>query len=192
MKRYQNYVFDLYGTLVDIHTDEGKLGFWKKVAQFYRLHGAVYLPRELQERYLEAVHRREAGLKDRLDHIRAADSHESSPEIRLEDVFKELYENRGVKPSDGLIRETAREFRKASTTHLRCYAGCQSLAPLQCPACVHRVGNADPRDPGPLRWDLYLLGSWLPETRSPLFPCAPGRPDAGSRRLPHDRQRPGQ
>ena len=157
MKRYQNYVFDLYGTLVDIHTDEGKLGFWKKVAQFYRLNGAVYMPRELQELYLEAIRRREAELKDRLEHSRAADSHESSPEIHLEDVFRELYENRGVKPSDGQIRETAREFRKVSTTHLKCYAGCAELltALREAGAKVWLLSNAQHVF---TEWEMRTLG----------------------------------
>ena len=33
--RYQNYVFDLYGTLVDIHTDEEQQMLWEKMAMFY-------------------------------------------------------------------------------------------------------------------------------------------------------------
>lgn len=31
--KYKNYVFDLYGTLVDIHTDEEKIPFWEKVGK---------------------------------------------------------------------------------------------------------------------------------------------------------------
>ena len=27
---YQNYIFDLYGTLIDIHTDETSKNFFKK------------------------------------------------------------------------------------------------------------------------------------------------------------------
>ena len=33
--RYQNYIFDLYGTLVDIHTDENKASLWKKIAVYF-------------------------------------------------------------------------------------------------------------------------------------------------------------
>lgn len=29
---YQNYIFDLYGTLVDIHTNENKHYLWEKMA----------------------------------------------------------------------------------------------------------------------------------------------------------------
>lgn len=31
--KYKNYLFDLYGTLVDIHTDEERYSFWKKVGK---------------------------------------------------------------------------------------------------------------------------------------------------------------
>ena len=32
---YENYVFDLYGTLVDIHTDEEAPAVWERLAYFY-------------------------------------------------------------------------------------------------------------------------------------------------------------
>ena len=32
-KMYKNYIFDLYGTLVDIRTDEGKNSLWKKMSE---------------------------------------------------------------------------------------------------------------------------------------------------------------
>ena len=34
MKAYDNYIFDLYGTLVDIHTEENDPLVWKKLALF--------------------------------------------------------------------------------------------------------------------------------------------------------------
>ena len=55
VKRYDAYIFDLYGTLVDIHTDEARPLFWKKVAAFYTLQGAPYQPMELHEEYLKLV-----------------------------------------------------------------------------------------------------------------------------------------
>ena len=38
---YENYVFDLYGTLVDINTDEGKNSLWKQMSIFYGYYGAI-------------------------------------------------------------------------------------------------------------------------------------------------------
>lgn len=49
---YENYIFDLYGTLIDIHTDEEEKALWKALAKFYRAHGAFYfadIKREWQE-----------------------------------------------------------------------------------------------------------------------------------------------
>lgn len=39
---YKNYVFDLYGTLVDINTNENNINLWKKMQEFYAFYGAVY------------------------------------------------------------------------------------------------------------------------------------------------------
>ena len=47
----QTCIFDLYGTLVDIHTDEEKPEVWKKLALFFRYYGADYTPEELKEAY---------------------------------------------------------------------------------------------------------------------------------------------
>ena len=49
---YKNYVFDLYGTLVDIKTDEEDMNAWSKLSLFYGYYDALYDPEELKERYL--------------------------------------------------------------------------------------------------------------------------------------------
>ena len=46
---YKNYIFDLYGTLVDINTNEEKAYLWKKMAEFYGYYGAHYKPVELKK-----------------------------------------------------------------------------------------------------------------------------------------------
>ena len=33
-RRYETYIFDLYGTLVDIHTEEEAEAVWEKLALF--------------------------------------------------------------------------------------------------------------------------------------------------------------
>ena len=48
---YHNFIFDLYGTLVDIHTNENKTSLWKRLALFYSFQGASYTGRELRNRY---------------------------------------------------------------------------------------------------------------------------------------------
>ena len=91
---YDNYVFDLYGTLVDIHTEEGDERLWKQLALFFGYYGALYEPEELQKEYFRIVKGKEQELKMTLDtdpHY----AHESSPEIEICDVFRELYTQKG-------------------------------------------------------------------------------------------------
>lgn len=49
---HKNYFFDLYGTLVDIRTDEQKPSLWQGTAEFYSLCGAPYTATEIHARYL--------------------------------------------------------------------------------------------------------------------------------------------
>ena len=48
---YKNCIFDLYGTLVDIHTNEKKEELWEKLAMLYRYYGADYETEELRTMY---------------------------------------------------------------------------------------------------------------------------------------------
>ena len=45
--RYTDLVFDLYGTLVDIHTEEDDL-VWEKTAFYFGFYGAHYTGEELK------------------------------------------------------------------------------------------------------------------------------------------------
>ena len=54
---YKNCIFDLYGTLVDIHTNEKKEELWEKLAMLYRYYGADYETEELRTMYASAFHR---------------------------------------------------------------------------------------------------------------------------------------
>ena len=47
----QNYIFDLYGTLVDIKTEENKASVWNKTAVYFSMRGAGYTGKELRKRY---------------------------------------------------------------------------------------------------------------------------------------------
>ena len=44
---YTDLIFDLYGTLVDIHTEENDL-VWEKTAFYFGFYGARYTPEELK------------------------------------------------------------------------------------------------------------------------------------------------
>lgn len=38
---YNNYIFDLYGTLIDINTDEWNDDLWKKIGILYAYQGCT-------------------------------------------------------------------------------------------------------------------------------------------------------
>lgn len=83
MKQYRNYIFDLYGTLIDIETDESSPTLWKKMAGLYSVYGADYTFNKLRARYAEMVVEEERRLGEETGY--------SYPEIKLEKVFARLY-----------------------------------------------------------------------------------------------------
>lgn len=83
MKKYKNYIFDLYGTLIDIETNENSPALWKKMAGLYSVYGADYSWRELKKRYSEYVQEEEEILREETGY--------TYPEIKLEKVFARLY-----------------------------------------------------------------------------------------------------
>ena len=54
-KDYETYVFDLYGTLVDINTDEENMDVWEKLSLFYGYYKANYTKEELKLSYKEIL-----------------------------------------------------------------------------------------------------------------------------------------
>lgn len=119
MKEYQNYIFDLYGTLVDINTNEGKPYLWRKVAELYAYHGAKYTPREFKQAYLRLCVAHTETLR--------AKNGAQYPEIRLEYVFMDLFEEKGVSVSMETVREIGLAFRSLSTKFLCLYNGVTEL-----------------------------------------------------------------
>ena len=119
MKQYSAYLFDLYGTLVDIHTDENKPVFWKQVAGYYAAHGAAWEAAALRAAYLRLC----AAETERLLKLYP----DAAVEIDLLRVFRSLYAEKGRRPDAALLADTAWAFRRASTTHLRAYAGAGEL-----------------------------------------------------------------
>lgn len=146
--RYESYIFDLYGTLVDIRTDEEREELWDKLALFYGYYDAHYTPEELKRRYGELVSGSEERLKERLDGEAAAgnetegracsdgeteaadgavhrkdDVHESHPEIKIEQVFAALFQEKGVIADETLAVHAGQFFRILSTEYVRLYDG---------------------------------------------------------------------
>ncbi|MBQ1291203.1 MAG: HAD family hydrolase, partial [Lachnospiraceae bacterium] len=116
--------FDLYGTLIDVHTDEKMPRLWRCMSGWYADRGAVYTPGELRAAYLAALRR---------DLVRVTGEwgqrgiRITYPEADIGIVFRDLFGSAGITADEALIRETAWFFRQKATTHLRLYAGVKEL-----------------------------------------------------------------
>ena len=124
MKQYRNYIFDLYGTLVDIRTDETDRKLWEHMSLFYGYYGARYAAEELHRAYLTLVQVKEKALKQERT---VQYAHEAYPEIPLDEVFCELYTAKGIKPDASLVLHTGQMFRAQSTKYIRLYAHAKEL-----------------------------------------------------------------
>ncbi len=109
---FKNYIFDLYGTLVDIHTNENKRSFWEKVRLYYLFHGAEYSANEIKKNYRRLCQLEEAK-RDNCDEV----------EIDITQVFQQIYEDKGVKADKELVEETAKVFRILSLDYVKLYEG---------------------------------------------------------------------
>lgn len=120
--RYRDYIFDLYGTLVDIHTDEESPALWSGMAEHYSRRGAIYSPAELRDDYRRLVSEaeREAPPLGR-------DAHEAHPEIQIELVFWRLFRDRGVAADLEQAIQAGLRFRALSTQYIRLYDGAREL-----------------------------------------------------------------
>ena len=113
MKKYEVYFFDLYGTLVDIHTDEFRPSFWKKMCDVFAEHGIRYDWKDLRNVYFEEIRKEEDRRKEPGHHI----------EIDLKIVFEKLLQTE----DPVTVRKVMEKFRDLSMTHLRLYAGAKDL-----------------------------------------------------------------
>ncbi len=117
---YKNYIFDLYGTLIDINTDEWSGQLWKKLRILYGYHGANYGLRELQREYGRLVDKEKAAARRRHPGYSVID-------IKIEKVFRALFTQKGVKPAKKDVLFVAEAFRCFSTKYIKLYDGVTDL-----------------------------------------------------------------
>ena len=105
----QNYIFDLYGTLVRIRTDEAMPSLWRRMALLLSMQGAAYEPGELRGAYHAAV---SAEIE------RCAALHPAVPVDQIEPdilpAFQALYARKGVYIDEKRAADTALFFRTLS------------------------------------------------------------------------------
>lgn len=87
---YKNCVFDLYGTLIDINTDEWSIELWEKMAVYYGYKGAHYTAEELNEEYGKLVEAEKKAV-----HRRHKDY--SVIDIKIDKVFKNFTTKRALR-----------------------------------------------------------------------------------------------
>jgi len=110
--RYTDLIFDLYGTLVDIHTEESD-AVWEKTAVYFGFYGAPYTGRELKDAFRAAMAEQEAA---------AGQSYECFPDIPVELVMAKLFAQKGVtENAQALGVNAAQLFRITSMDYLRLY-----------------------------------------------------------------------
>lgn len=109
--KYKNIVFDLYGTLVDIHTDEEKDALWEMMARIYEKSKAPYPAHVLRKEVQSLI----------------AEKQKSVDEIQIEEIFAELFARKGVDAGKEMISGVCRKFRESSTEYIRLYPGVHEL-----------------------------------------------------------------
>ena len=112
--RYTDLIFDLYGTLVDIHTEEDDL-VWEKTALYFRYYGVHYTGTTLRIDYESVVSEHSSVL---------GQGYEMYPDLPFDKVLADLFRAKGITDhADALGLNAAQVFRIASTEYIRLYDG---------------------------------------------------------------------
>ena len=123
---YTDLIFDLYGTLVDIHTDENDL-VWEKTALYFGYYGAHYTTESLRNAFQEELRKREA---------KAGQNYECFPDIPFEQIMAELFRVKGIEDAEALGINAAQLFRISSTEYIKLYPDVlEALAQLRQKGC---------------------------------------------------------
>lgn len=126
---YSNYIFDLYGTLADIHTNEQKAYLWKKLACFLSLKGASYTPQELRSTFYQLLEQAVEQQTSALLSNRSAkeDINRIHPEPDIAPVFEHIFTQKGITASEDEIQDFAVMWRSISLEKLHLFDGVLEL-----------------------------------------------------------------
>jgi putative hydrolase of the HAD superfamily len=111
-------LFDLYGTLIDIETDESLYGIYETVAAYLTYQGIYLDAGAVRDNYWET------------DKSLRRDSGEAYPEINVEDIWSTLLSNAGMKAAPArrtLSHTLAQLFRVLSRRRFRPFQGAADL-----------------------------------------------------------------
>lgn len=124
----KTYIFDLYGTLIDVHTELYNHKIWKALSDMYACYGAIYTPEQFKQAYLKF---------NEEEWKRVETLHpDTYIDIQFKNVFKRLYDEASLhtevlsiqdKETWLLFIET--EFRRL--TRIRCKPYPNTIKTLQ-------------------------------------------------------------
>ncbi len=117
---YKNCIFDLYGTLVDINTDEESVELWEKMAYAYGTQNALYRPEELRKKYNKFI-------KELKKYMITKTPNYTYIDIALEEVFEKLFAYKNVSVDKKTIYMMAMFFRTTSRKYIKLYDGASEL-----------------------------------------------------------------
>ncbi|MCM1194381.1 MAG: HAD family hydrolase [Firmicutes bacterium] len=110
---YKNCVFDVYGTLIDIRTNEYDLKNWEQLTKTLAFYGVNYSAEELKNAYFTYCDYQ----------VQQGSLNYEYPEVDVVEVFRSIFENKGKKIGKVLAKHIAQEFRALSTEYIRVYDG---------------------------------------------------------------------
>ncbi len=81
-REFKNYIFDLYATLIRIHTNQEMPKLWQRTADLMAFYGPVYKPMEMKKKYRELIRRQEESI--------TLSAGTKWPEADVGEVFREM------------------------------------------------------------------------------------------------------
>ncbi len=111
--KYQNIAFDVYGTMVDIHTDEQNLSLWEQMRKVMFFYGVQAEACDLKTLFFLLCEKQMKERKLLCDY----------PEIDVVSVVECIFEINARKVSRDIAVSTAQIMRALSTEYIRVYDG---------------------------------------------------------------------
>lgn len=107
---YKNYIFDLYGTLIDIRTDEWSDEIWENFAKWLGTIGIEYTGEEVHKLYCDLI-----------NELECKPSKYTHREIDIISVFEEICRSKKPDMTDEEIWSVGEQFRIMSTSFIDLY-----------------------------------------------------------------------
>lgn len=113
---YKNVIFDFYGTLVNIRTNEGEDFVWEKLSLYMTYQGAEYDAEGLKTSFDKVLEKHKARYNS-----------SEYPEVDVTDVIYRLYVDKGIKVKPKVVKNTSLFYRALSTEYINV---CEGVVPM--------------------------------------------------------------